>query len=162
MRYQRFFSLVLALLVLASTARAQTGDWRSVEKLYAGTHISVLDRQSPIRLYCNFERATGKELFCRQETRPAFLPPYLPPIFSEVALDRGDIREVRLEHSGAANALIGGAIGAGAGAALGAAVTTDGHSRGPAMALFGVLGFAMGSAINKALPITHRKVIYRR
>lgn len=60
-----------------------------------------------------------------------------------------------------ANAAIGGAIGAGAGVALGAA-SSDSHSRGAAMALFGVLGFAMGSAINRAFPITHRGVIYRR
>lgn len=151
---------MLTLLISASTAWARKADWQAVERLPAGTNISVLDRQSPLRLYCEFERATDRELFCRQEARPAVLPPYLPPISSEVALDRGDILEVRVEHSGATNAAIGGAIGAGAGAALGAAAAQN--SRGAAIAVLGLLGFAMGSAINRELPITHRKVIYRR
>ena len=161
MRYQRILFLLFGLLLFTSTAWARKGDWHAVENLSPGTHISVLNRQSPARLYCSFERATARELFCRQLTRPSFLPIYLPPISSEVAFERRDIVEVRLEHSDATNAAIGGAIGAGAGAALGAA-SSDSHSRGAGMALFSVLGFALGSAINRALPITPRKVIYRR
>jgi hypothetical protein len=158
MRYRRVTSLVLILLLAVSTALAQTGDWQDVENLPPGAHISVQLRRVPLHQTCYLERATDSELVCWQTSGR----PLQSPISSKLTFERQSIHEVRLEHSDAANGVIGGAIGAGAGVILGASTGSDSGGRKAGMFLFGILGFALGSAINKQIPISHGRVIYRR
>lgn len=163
------------LLFLATPAIARSkyhnskGNWHAVENLSISTPISVKARHS-VHLMCYFAGATEQELFCQplRPAVPAVAPwpypspfPYpSPPRPPEYTFKRENVQEVRLEHSEAANELIGGGIGGGIGAGIGAARYTG--TRGPAAFLFGLAGFTIGSIVGRTSPLFHRKVIYER
>jgi hypothetical protein len=150
-------SLVSTILLLASIARAQTGSWQAVKDLQPGTRISV---QGASRFHspCIFEQATDEQLVCEyilHGPRRAFIP-------SQRVYERKKIREVRLEHSDAANMATGAAIGGGLGAAVGATAGNGTLTRGGGALLLGGIGALVGGTFGRDFPITHGKVVYRR
>lgn len=157
MRHTRIIFLVFAAVLLASTALAQTGDWQAVKNLRPGTKISVQGGHSFHNL-CIFEHATDEQLVCEHilhGPRGAFIP-------SERVYERKRIREVRLEHSDAANMATGAAIGGGIGAAVGASAGNGTLTRGGGALLLGAGGALIGGAFGRDFPVAHGKVIYRR
>ena len=146
-----------AAVLLASTAPAQTGDWQTVKNLQPGTKISV-HSASRFHNLCIFERATDEQLVCEHilhGPRGAFIP-------SEYVYEREKIREVRLEHSDAANIATGAAIGGGIGAAVGAGNGNGTLTRGGGALLLGTGGAIIGGFIGRDFPVAHGKVVYRR
>jgi hypothetical protein len=102
------FLFLYALLLLASSALAQTGDWQTLQALPSGTKVKVTLKNAPTFGHCFLDGVSDNQLVCStrmglRSRRRAYL--------------RDDIKAVYLAHSGPA---IGFAVGAGAGAALGA------------------------------------------
>jgi hypothetical protein len=150
---QRVFYPVLALLLLMSSAQAQTADWRAVEGLPPGAPISVRDRNPRVR--CIFRGATSNELVCEQHLRyRSFdLGPY------QIRFDRQSIREVRLERPGD-SALAGAVIGGGIGAAIGASIAP--RARGTAALFVGGIGALLGGHVGTETSIVRGPIIYKR
>lgn len=171
MRTLKFTPISLLFFIFVPAASAQKRSWQAVELLPPGTSISV--KTESLRTMCTFARATDDELDCwpvpplQPPYRPWPLPPPLPvpypqPPSPEIAVFKREfVREVRLEHSVATNILIGTAIGGGAGVAIGASDHGP-HTRGAAMLLGGIFGGLIGGLFGRALPVFHRKVIYKR
>ncbi len=143
--YWRIFYLLMIILALSSGAVAQAGDWEAVRALAPGTQISIKTR---LRNSCKFERATDTTLVCDPEL----------PGFTHLTFNRKRIRQVRLEHHDDTNTAIGIGVGAGIGAAVGA----SGRDRGGSAIVGAVGGALIGGFFNRAFPITHRRVIYKR
>jgi hypothetical protein len=157
MKPTKTISLLLTLPVLASMALAQAGDWQAVKHLQPGTKISV-QGASPFHILCVFEHATDEQLACeliRRGPRGISIP-------LERIYERTRIREVRLEHSDAANVATGAAIGGGIGVALGASVDNGTLTRGGGALLIGGIGALIGGAFGRDFPVAHGKVVYRR
>jgi hypothetical protein len=141
----------------ASTASAQTGDWQAVKNLQPGTKISVQGGHSFHNL-CIFEHATDEQLVCQhilRGPRGAFIP-------SERVYERKRLREVRVEHSDAANMATGAAIGGGIGAAIGASAGNGSLTRGGTALLLGTGGAIISGIFGRDFPVAHGKVVYRR
>lgn len=138
--------------MLASSAQAQTGDWKTVESLPLGSRIAV---RAEFRVICFLESVTPDQLVCE-------LPDHDQTPFrrSELAFERRQIREVRLLHSEAADALVGAAIGASAGAAIGASADKN-HRAGGAL-LLGIIGGIIGGYTTKDFVLVRSQLIYRR
>jgi len=146
---------MLAFLVFASSAHAQTGDWRALENLKPRSRISVKVR---LRTICFFVRATHNELVCELPADHR-----IPFRQSQLTFDRQSIREVRLEHSEAADAALGAAIGGGVGAAVGASVKGSGSlTRGGGALLLGAIGGLVGGFFGRDFPPLHGKAVYKR
>lgn len=146
--------VMLLLLVLASGAQAQIGNWRAVRNLAPGSSISVKARH---RLRCIFEDATDETLVCKR------IPHGLVPIDpAEITFDRRNIREVRLERSSNANVATGAAIGVGAGAAIGASNGNGTLTREGSALLLGSIGGIVGYFVGKEFPILLGKIVYQR
>ena len=144
--------LLCTVLTLTTFACASDGDWEIVKSLPEGTPISV---KAKLRHLCTFQLATDTTLSCRSKISG--------PTSFVLSFQRKEIRQVRLEHSDDTNALIGFATGGAIGFAMGA----SGHRVDASSRLFvGVIGGALfgfaGRFMNRALPITHKNVIYRR
>jgi hypothetical protein len=157
MRNIKNISPLLALPLLASMALAQARDWQAVKDLQTGAKISVRGA-SPFHNLCIFESATDEQLICEhilRGPRGAFVP-------RERVYERKRIREVRLEHSDAANIATGAAIGGGIGAALGASAGNGTLTRGGGALLLGTGGAIVGGLFGRDFPVVHGKVIYRR
>jgi hypothetical protein len=157
MRHAKIIFLLSAAVLLSSSALAQTGDWQAVKNLQPGTRISVQGGHSFHNL-CIFEHATDEQLVCEHilhGPRGAFLP-------SERVYERKKIREVRLEHSDAANMATGAAIGGGIGAAVGASAGNGSLTRGGTALLLGTGGALIGGIFGRDFPVAHGKVVYRR
>ncbi len=156
MTHIKSFTLAATLLVLASIAVAQTGDWQAVKDLRPGTKISV--QYGHFHNLCIFEQATDEQLACDHVfhgPRGAFTP-------LERVYERNKIREVRLEHSDRANMATGAAIGGGVGAAIGASSGNGGLTRGGTALLLGTGGAIIGGFFGRDFPVMHGKVVYRR
>ncbi len=136
------------LLLLGSTAIAQSNDWQAVRGILPGTTIKVKLKHKPTFGHCALEEVTDDGLACySRET-------------GEQQFAREDIRAVYVAHNAK---LIGLAIGAGAGAVNGAANNpATGLSRGGnalvAALLLGGIGMAVGAATG---PFFNGKAIYR-
>jgi uncharacterized protein YcfJ len=161
MRHTKTIPFLLAALLLASSALAQTGDWQAVKKLPPGTKISVRAGHLFIRNTCFFLSATDDQLVCERavHARRRMIVPPIPP---DAVYERSKIREVRLEHSDTANTLAGAGIGAGIGAALGASSNNGTLTRGGGALLIGALGALVGGSFGREFPVIHGKVVYRR
>jgi hypothetical protein len=145
---------MLALLILASSAQAQTGNWQAVENIKPGSRISV---KAEHRVRCIFRYATDDELVCKRIHRGLFRS--APP---EIAFDRPSVREVRLEKSDEANAAVGAAIGAGVGAAAGASNGNGTLTRGGGALLLGALGAVIGWSFGSEFHVLHGKIVYKQ
>ncbi len=145
---------MIAFLMTASNAQAQTGDWQAVENMMRGTRISVKTKH---RVGCIFERATENALVCERTDRGSFR---IAP--REIEFDRRSVREVRLERSDDANGAVGALIGAGADAALGASTGNKTTSREGGVLLLGATGAIAGWFIGSEFHILHGEIIYKR
>ena len=161
MRHKKTIPLLLAPLLLAAGALAQTGNWQAVQDLQPGTRISVRANHSFGRNPCFFLSANDEQLVCERvlHSRRRMIISPIPP---EAVYQRSRVREVRLEHSEAANTMAGAGIGAGVGAALGASVNNGTVTRGGGALLLGGLGALVGGSFGREFPIIHGKVVYRR
>ena len=148
-------SSLLVVLLLGSTAQAQTGDWRAVQNLQPGARIMVKTQH---RYPCIFVSATQDELVCDvPRHRLGGLPPTM-------AFSRQEIREVRRAPNQAKDAWIGAGIGAGAGAV--AAGTNSRTSPGVHAFFGGLAGAGGGALVGATVPIFQvvfhgGKLIYR-
>ncbi|HEX9112296.1 MAG TPA: hypothetical protein VF845_12520 [Terriglobales bacterium] len=161
MSYKKTIPFLLAPLLLAASALAQTGDWQAVKDLQPGTRISVRSDHLFIHNTCFFLSATDDQLVCERavHSRRRMLIPPLPP---EAIYERSRVREVRLEHSEGANTMAGAGIGAGIGAALGASTNNGTLTRGGGALLLGGIGALVGGSFGSEFPVIHGKVVYRR
>jgi hypothetical protein len=150
--------LVALLLLFASNASAQKGDWTTVEELPYGTPISVLYGGFPIHNPCTFQNAVNDKLMCRRQLSRSgriFIPP-------GAIYFRKQIRAVRLEYSDTHNELVGFAIGGAIGGALGASGSGDPRGRFAAGLIIGIGGGALGALLGRDFPIFHRKTSYHQ
>jgi hypothetical protein len=147
--------LVFLILILTPVVRAQTGDWRAVENLKPGSRISV---KTGHRTICFFVGATHDELTCElpRRRRGVLFGP------GELTFSRQRIREVRLEHSEAADAAVGAAIAGGIGATVGASVKGSGAlTRGGGALLLGGISAIIGGFVGRDFPIVHGQIVYK-
>jgi hypothetical protein len=161
MSYKKTIPFLLAPLLLASIAVAQTGDWQAVKDLPPGTGISIRSDHLFIRNMCFFLSATDDQLVCERavHSRRRMI---IPPIPSEAVYGRSKVREVRLEHSEAATTMAGASVGAGIGAALGASTNNGTLTRGGGALLLGGIGALVGGSFGSEFSVMHGRVIYRR
>ncbi|MBZ5653981.1 MAG: hypothetical protein LAO56_01745 [Acidobacteriia bacterium] len=165
---QRTKSIVFwfAPLLLTSLSLAQKGDWQAVKDLPPGTRISILAGHAFIRDTCFFLTATDDQLVCGRTLHGHPRIGIVFPIPNEAVYERSRVREVRLEHGEAVDALnplIGGAIGAGVGVGIGAAAPNNGGlTRGGAALVTGTVGAVAGSVLGGVFPVVRGKVVYRR
>lgn len=142
---------MVALLLLASNAAAQTGDWQAVKHLPGGTMLKITLKHGRTFGHCEFVGATDDALDCDyggllQDTRPRYR--------------RDNIKAVYLVHNARA---IGFGIGAGAGAVIGATATPGSVAGRELFAiidagLLGGLGYFFGMVVD---PFFHGKAVYR-
>jgi hypothetical protein len=154
MRYQQIVSLILAVLIFAASAEAQTGDWQAVRNLPPGAFVTV---KTQYRFDCYFRGASEEELTCGHPG-----PGSIGRGSSAMRIDRKSVREVRLEHMSHGNPVIGALIGGGLGAVGGARDGTGTRDHAAGAVFIGGFGAFMGAWIAWMIPIFHRKVIYRR
>ena len=161
MRYKRAIQFLWVPLLLASNVWAQAGDWQAVKNLTPGTRISVRADHAFGRNTCFFLSATDDQLACERirHARPRLI---IPPVPSRAVYERSRVREVRLEHSEAANLMAGAGIGAGVGAAVGATANNGTVTRGGGAILLGAIGALVGGSMASEFPVIHGKVVYRR
>ena len=146
--------LLLLLLLLGLTAGAQTDDWRAVQKLTPGTHISV---KAGFRFLCVFQEATDDALVCEAPQRNLIRTGR-----STYTVARSSVREARLEHTDTSNAAFGALVGGGAGAAIGASVKNRTPDRVKGALLLGGVGALLGGGLGRDFPILHGEVVYKR
>jgi len=146
--------LAFLIFILAPGARAQTGNWQAVENLAPGSRISV---EVGHRAICFFVVATHDALTCAPPRHRGFL--FGP---RKLTFPRQIVREVRLEHSEAADAAFGAVIAGGIGVTVGAGVKGPQAANRWIGALFlgGVFG-AFGGAIGRDFPLLHGQVVYK-
>jgi hypothetical protein len=161
MIYKKTIPFLVAPLLLAASALAQTSGWQAVKNLQPGTRISIRTDHLFIRNTCFFLSATDDQLVCERavHSRRRMIIPPIPP---EAVYERRRVREVRLERSEAANTMAGAGIGAGIGAALGASSNNGTLTRGGGALLIGGLGALVGGSFGREFPVIHGKVVYRR
>ena|ERR1700722_679701 len=157
MKHVKTILLVSTLFMLASYASGQAGDWQAVKDLQPGTKISVL-YGVPFHVLCVFDHATDEQLICERVLHG----PHGGFGSRERGYRRDNIKEVRLEHSDAANIATGVAIGGGIGVAVGVGTGRNATRRGEGGLLLGGLGALFGGAFGRDFPIAHGKVIYRQ
>src|SRR5260370_41833710 len=102
----KIIPLLLAPLLIASTAKSQTGDWEAVQALRSGTKIKVTLKNRPTFGHCFMDGASDDQLFCTSRggllsRRKVYL--------------RDDIEAVYLTHNGPA---IGLGVGVSAAAVM--------------------------------------------
>ena len=152
MKSRKAISFFLVMLLLASNAGAQTGDWQAVKELPPGTPISVKGRDVIIRNQCTFRAANDYRLVCEG------MSPMIPPL----VYPRDQVRQVRLERSNAAKVATGALVGIGIGVTLGALGSDrSGTTRGGRMIIGGGILGLIGGAFGRMFPVVHGPVIYR-
>jgi hypothetical protein len=141
----------LLLLLFASAARAQSSDWRAVQNLRPGTHITVKTQKS---YACKLEQATEDKLVCQHPSRVSR---------RTRTFQKAEIREVRLAVDFKRHAAAGAAIGAAVGAIVGASVPTNvEQTRFITAIATGFVGAGIGHLTGGAIAIVKRgKVIYK-
>jgi uncharacterized protein YcfJ len=148
----RFALSLLAALVLASGAQAQSSDWKVVERLNPGTRISVKVKKT---YACVVERVTDTELICRSPSRLVRRTRTYP---------RAEIREVRLATDRKDYAVTGMAVGAAIGTIAGASLPTNVEATRPFTAIAtGFVGGFFGHVTGMAIGLFRKgQVIYKR
>jgi hypothetical protein len=152
MKRSKIIPIVIAPLLLVSSAMSQLRDWEAVQALPEGTMIKVQLHHGSTFGHCSFDRATDKELACSIRGSIFFYP-----VVRQHVYPRSNVKAVFRTHNGT---LIGIGVGAGAGAAIGASRSTS--YRG-ANALFGAVALgAVGAVVGTAAdPFFHGKAVYR-
>src|SRR5260370_5242107 len=112
----KIIPLLLAPLLIASSAVSQTADWQAVQALRSGTRIKVTLKNRTTFGHCFIDGASDDQLVC--------ISGRWPMSRRKVYL-RDDIKAVYLTHNGPA---IGLGVGAGAGAAIGASRSSCCHA----------------------------------
>lgn len=115
-----------------------------------------------IRLLCYFTRATDDQLICETLRHGSGFPIPVPVLSYRATFQRGEVREVRLEHNEGTNTLIGAGIGGGFGALFVALLDKSPEPKGGLIAFGSVVGALIGAVAGHDAPLFHRKVIYRR
>jgi hypothetical protein len=151
-------AIVLACLLAGSTAFSQSalGDWKNVQNLDAGTQV-VVKTVAGEKYFGRLVTVTADSLSIDSDERS-----FPGRITRRRALNRAEVREVRLRRQGA-SILAGGAIGGGAGAAIGGAIEASaksGEDRGLALAVLTGLGFALGALIGRHANIVKGRRVY--
>ena len=151
MTYTKIIPILLAPLLLASSATSQTADWEALQALRSGTKIKVTLKNRPTFGHCFFDGASDDQLVCVSGRWP---------LSRRMVYLRDDIKAVYLTHSGPA---IGLGVGAGAGAIIGAAGDpVPGLGRGGTAlldaGLLGGLGAFFGMVLD---PFFHGRVVDR-
>jgi hypothetical protein len=144
----KIIPLLLAPILLASSAMSQTAGWDAVQFLPSGTKIKVTLKRGSTFGHCFLNGVSDDQLDCSSGRGP---------LSRRKVYLRDDIKAVYLTHNGPA---IGIAVGAGAGAVIGAA--TPGCCRA-AMAfidagLLSIPGWFFGSVLD---PFFHGRAVYR-
>ncbi len=147
----RWAAVMAALCSLVVPMRAQTDDWREVEKLGPRTPISVVQRA---RQGCELVKVTDVELTCEKE---------IGQRTRRLVFARDQVREVRLEvpeeNKMIAGAIAGGVIGGLVGI-LGGQQSRDPEARGYAR-IYGIpIGAFVGGAVGRSFR-RHGAVVYR-
>jgi hypothetical protein len=139
---------LLALIVLAGGASAQTTDWQALRQIPWGSKIKVTLKHKRTFGHCQLQEVVDDWLACT----------YAALGYRRYA--REDVREVALGHH---TARTGFAIGALAGAALGAANGTGGPASRVLYAIIGApvvggIGAGVGAIVD---PFRHGTSVYR-
>ncbi len=148
-RHAFFLFFLLASLLLASTALAQTTEVRQAETEKEPLRIDAIAMaRSSYTRNAKAEGASddaGDARLLAQRFQPRPMPPFPP----QRGYPQGNYRTPWMDHGNAGHTLIGAAIGFGLGAALGATANTDRHSGASAGAavLCGGLGALIGGVI---------------
>jgi len=161
MKHTKHFPFRLALLLLASTALAQTGDGLASRTLAQGDEIATA-RSRYTQTADNLQGGNdGKPLAQLQR-----LGPRTPSLPQRGYPQRGSYQPRWIDHGHAGHAVIGAAIGFGLGALLGAKANTDQHPRATvgAVVIFGGIGALIGGAIGGShgghYAFSHRRKIH--
>lgn len=144
----KIIPLLLAPLLIASTAMSQTGGWEAVQALRSGTKIKVTLKNRPTFGHCFMDGASDDRLVCISGRWP---------LSRRKVYLRDDIKAVYLTHNGPA---IGLGVGAGAGAAIGASRSSCCHAANALLGAgaLGVVGWLSGSVAD---PFFHGRAVYR-
>src|ERR1700730_17399181 len=113
---KKIIPLLLAPLLMASTAMSQAGKWEAVQALPSGAEIKVTLKNRPTFGHCFMDGASDDRLVCISGRWP---------LSRRKVYLRDDIKAVYLTHNGPA---IGLGVGAGAGAAIGASRSSCCHA----------------------------------
>ena len=148
MTYTKIIPILLAALLIASSATSQTDDWGAVQALRSGTKIKVTLKNRPTFGHCFTDGASDDQLVCNSGKWP---------LSRRKVYLRDDIEAVYLTHSGPA---IGLGVGAGAGAVIGAAGSSCCRATNALLGAgaLGVVGWFFGTAAD---PFFHGRAVYR-
>jgi hypothetical protein len=143
-------TLLWILVMFTSGASAQSGDWRAVQDLPAGTRLKIKLKHGRTFGHCDFAGASDDTLRCD----------YPGPRYISAQYRRDNIKAVYLTHNAR---LIGFGIGAASGVIIGAAAT-PGPAAGRELfavidgTVLGGVGYFFGTVAD---PFFHGKAIYR-
>ena len=155
MRHKRMIHCMFALLIAASSAQAQTGDWQAVKNLKPGSQVIVKAQRG---YSCSVEGANDDQLVCEVQEHRSLRT-------STLTIPRAEVREVRVLPNQAKDAWIGAGIGAGVGAIVAGSAS---RASPGANAFFGALGGAgLGALVGAMVPLfqfifQRGKIIYKR
>src|SRR5437870_13133404 len=88
MRHKRMIHCMFALLIAASSAQAQTGDWQAVKNLKPGSQVIVKAQRG---YSCSVEGANDDQLVCEVQEHRSLRT-------STLTIPRAEVREVRSEE----------------------------------------------------------------
>jgi hypothetical protein len=159
MKHTRKYYFLLALVLLASVALAQTRDSLEADKISAEDSISAA-RSKYAQTSNSSPDADNPTLAQVPRRRPA------RPFPARRGYPRGTYQTPWMEHGNPGHALIGAGIGIGVGAALGAVSNANkgapvGAGAIVGGALFGCIGGAIGAAHGGPHMFAHRGRVYR-
>jgi len=148
----RWAGVIAGLCSLVLPTRAQTNQWRDVEKLAPGTPISVVKRA---RQGCELVKVTDLELTCDKD---------IGQVTRRLVFVRDKVREVRLEMPEHNKMIVGAIAGAAVGGLLGflgGQQSSDPEARGYARAYGIPIGAFVGGAVGSHIH-RHGAVVYRK
>jgi len=142
--------LLLALVLLTASGKAQVADWKNVQTLPGGAKIKVQLKRGHTFGHCRFNGATDTELSCTTDGWAGY----------RRVFQRSNIKAIHRVHNGP---LIGLGVGAGVGAALGASRSPiPGLGRGGTALFDGAILGGVGAFFGMVLdPFFHGKTVYR-
>lgn len=148
LRSRRLFSafLVLSLMSQLAVAKNNLGDWNNVRILEVGTKI-VVKTKAGEKYEGDLKSAGADSLSVAVNVSQAMR--------QVIEIRRDEVKEVKTRLSRIASTAVGAGVGLGVGLGLGALVDLKdkyGEDPGLGKAIFGSLGFLIGSAAGRGLP----------